>query len=425
MKPRIFVSTTTTGFRTARTKSQATNSRRLLALAALILLLGIGGYFAWQSTRTQLTEFSQPKPTPTPKPLDKSRLREHLTTGSEKALALELAEAEHVQGHWTRKKRTDAAQAAHRQRLSGVSELAEELANLETGENASTTLSKMLRILEEQGIDSALAYLASQSARLLKKATASTETARQDLQPLLTGAKLALASGQFEKAETIFQKLLALDLPDWPHARYEYWVYLVDTKLPRQQSHQSSDAALATSREAERQARLLTRQEPNDWDWQEEIFSHNRIGDIASAQGDFSAAAKAYTDGMEIAQALAACDPEKNLWQFDLSVSHNKLGDLAVAQGDLPAAAKAYTAGLEIHQALAAREPENKWRQRDLFDSYYKLAGVAEKRGDAEQARLHYRKSHDILRAVADAGKYVSQKDTESLKMLKEKAGIE
>ena len=70
---------------------------------------------------------------------------------------------------------------------------------------------------------------------------------------------------------------------------------------------------------------------------------------------------------MEIRETLAARDTGNTQWQRDLSVSHNRLGDIATAQGDLPAAKAAYTAGLEIAKTLAARDPENTEWQRDLF----------------------------------------------------------
>ena len=58
-------------------------------------------------------------------------------------------------------------------------------------------------------------------------------------------------------------------------------------------------------------------------------------------------------------QARAAADPANTEWQRDLSVSHNKLGDLAIAAGDLTAARTAYHAGLDIRQRLAAADPAN------------------------------------------------------------------
>ena len=47
-------------------------------------------------------------------------------------------------------------------------------------------------------------------------------------------------------------------------------------------------------------------------------------------------------------QRLADTDPTNTEWQRDLSVSHDKLGDVAVAAGDLTAARTAYQAGLNI-----------------------------------------------------------------------------
>ncbi len=57
------------------------------------------------------------------------------------------------------------------------------------------------------------------------------------------------------------------------------------------------------------------------------------------------------------ATKLAAADPTNSEWQRDLSISHNKLGDLAQAAGDSTAARTAYQAGLEIAARLADADP--------------------------------------------------------------------
>ena len=66
------------------------------------------------------------------------------------------------------------------------------------------------------------------------------------------------------------------------------------------------------------------------------------------------------------ATRLAAADPANTGWQRDLSVSHNKLGDVAAAAGDLTAARGHYQAGLDIAARLAAADPANTEWQRDL-----------------------------------------------------------
>lgn len=220
--------------------------------------------------------------------IDKARLRAHLFAASEKALAADLAEADAIEGNWQKRQiLIDAAQAAHQQRLSRVHELAEEFAAIETGETASATLLEMLRILDEEGIDSALAYLASQSSHLLIKASTKAEVVRHELQLFLTGAQLAIANGQHEKAESLFLKILAPGIVSWPEARQEYWGYLVDTKGPRQHSHGTLSAARATYCTAIDQAALLALQYPQNTQRQRNIsISNERIGDIAIQQGD-------------------------------------------------------------------------------------------------------------------------------------------
>jgi len=59
-----------------------------------------------------------------------------------------------------------------------------------------------------------------------------------------------------------------------------------------------------------------------------------------------------------------------------LSVSHERLGDLAVAAGDLTAARAAYTAALTIRQRLADADPGNTGWQRDLSVSQERLKNL-------------------------------------------------
>jgi predicted negative regulator of RcsB-dependent stress response len=94
--------------------------------------------------------------------------------------------------------------------------------------------------------------------------------------------------------------------------------------------------------------------------------SHNKIGDVESAQGDLVAARAAYASGLSIMQRLAQSDPGNAQWQRDLSVSHNNIGDVARAQGDLVAARAAYASGLSIMQRLAQSDPSNQQWKADL-----------------------------------------------------------
>ena len=47
-------------------------------------------------------------------------------------------------------------------------------------------------------------------------------------------------------------------------------------------------------------------------------MSHNKLGDVASAAGDLTAARAAYEAGLAIIQRLAQSDPVNHQWQQDL-----------------------------------------------------------------------------------------------------------
>ena len=80
---------------------------------------------------------------------------------------------------------------------------------------------------------------------------------------------------------------------------------------------------------------------------------------MQSARGDLDAALKAYQNGLNIAEKLAAQDPSNSEWQHDLSVSFERIGDVQSARGNLEVALKAYQDGLEIREKLAAQDPSN------------------------------------------------------------------
>ena len=73
--------------------------------------------------------------------------------------------------------------------------------------------------------------------------------------------------------------------------------------------------------------------------------------------GDMPAATRQLRAMHQQIQVRAAADPANTQWQRDLSVSHNKLGDVAVAAGDLTAARTAYQASLDIADTAGRRRP--------------------------------------------------------------------
>ena len=70
-------------------------------------------------------------------------------------------------------------------------------------------------------------------------------------------------------------------------------------------------------------------------DWQRDLsVSFNKLGNLATAQGNLSEAQRLFGEQRRIAQRLAESDPANAAWQRDLSVSHDKLAMFAQQGGD-------------------------------------------------------------------------------------------
>ena len=78
-------------------------------------------------------------------------------------------------------------------------------------------------------------------------------------------------------------------------------------------------------------------------------------------------------------------------------MSFEKLGDLATAQGNLPEAQRLFGESLRIAQRLADSDPANAAWQRDLAVSHYKLAGFARQSGDDAGFEAELRECFRVL----------------------------
>jgi tetratricopeptide (TPR) repeat protein len=195
----------------------------------------------------------------------------------------------------------------------------DDFAKIESRGTATSVFQEMSRILVEQGVDEAIAYVAAQRLSILKtvhaRAAAARERNRADLQPLLKAAGLHEAKGQAPEARTLYTDILAAE-PEWPEALHAaFWF-------------------------------------------------HSDQGDIACVRTTLADARRDYEEAHRMAQRLIADDPSNTAWQRALSISFNKLGDVAVAQDKLEEAVRAYGDGLGIAKKLAAGDPSNTAWQR-------------------------------------------------------------
>ncbi len=377
--------------------------RRALPWVAAALL-AIGGLAFWIKQDT--ARIGQ---TPVPD------FRALLTTASHRALEKDLQEADTIQGDWEkREKLRQAAETAHRHRLSRVETLAAEFARLAVAKDQGMVLEEMLRILKEQGIDDSLAFLESRRASILENVSTRSEDARRELEPLLRAAQLATAEGRNDQAESLFRDILRPQHPGWPQARHEFFGFLAFTKGPRAQSHGTLADACAIYEESERHALRLIEDEPENPEWQRNLASsHDRLGDVAVAQGRLDEAARRSADSLAIAENLAKGDPGNTERQRDLSVNHVKLGDVAAAQGKLDEAARRFADSFAIVEKLAKGDPGNVRWQSDLSICHNRLGDVAVAQGRLDEAARRYVDSFAIVEKLAkgDPGNAQWQRD--------------
>lgn len=123
-----------------------------------------------------------------------------------------------------------------------------------------------------------------------------------------------------------------------------------------------------------------------------------------------------------MARRLKCGNPSNTQWQRDLSVSHERLGNVAVAQGKLDEAARSYSEALAIRKKLAEGDPSNTQWQRDLCVSYWSLANLAERRESVGEAKDYWKKARDVLSDIEKRGLHLSPEDRKVLETLRQKA---
>ena len=346
-----------------------------------------------------------------------AKIRAHLLTTIEETHSRELAVAEAAPDWQERERRREAVDAAHASRLLRIEELAASFAEIEGRGSASSVFQEMSRILAEQGVDEAIAYVAAKRPAILQsvrnRAAAARERNRSELEPLLTTAALYAAKGQSVEARSLYTDILEIE-PDWPQALHSFFWFLANAG-DSARSYASLADAWRDYEEAHRLAQRLAERDPANTEWQRDLsVSHNKIGDVLVAQGDGAGALAAYRKSLAIAEALAGRDPANTGWQRDLSVSHNKIGDVLVAQGDGAGALAAYRKSLAIREALAGRDPANTEWQRDLIVSYVKLTEVC---GD----KVYVRKALKIAEHLLQRG-LLAQRDAWMIEDLNRRA---
>jgi tetratricopeptide (TPR) repeat protein len=199
---------------------------RLLAgaiMVILILIVVFGGRVWWANNK--LYNFVEQSAV-----VNTEKIRAHLMQTADETHRRELAEADAVKDWKERQRLREAADKAHDARLTRIEELAASFAEIEGRGTTTSVFQEMTRILTEQGVDEAIAYVASQRPSILKtvraRAASARERNRADLEPLLLTAGMYETKGQFDEAYALYSEIITI-APEWARPRNDLSWFLI------------------------------------------------------------------------------------------------------------------------------------------------------------------------------------------------------
>jgi tetratricopeptide (TPR) repeat protein len=321
----------------------------------LVLLVLIGGSVWWFG---YVQQHEIQKISAEARHITREKIRAQLLESAERIHQADLAEAAKAKGWEERERLRKAAEQAYAGRLSRIDELADSFAEIAGTSRSTKVFDEMIRIINEEGLDQALDYVATQRSGILEKvkarAAAAHEKNRADLLPLLKSAQIQADRNQPDEATRLFAEILAVE-PDWPDAldaQFRFLVIQGDHAL----NHTTLDEACSHFRAAETTLQRLVKVEPDGPRSQLDLsVSYERIGDVQSAQGDLASALSSHKQGLDIRQKLAARDPGNLVWKIDLVISFWRVASILEGLGS-PQKQEAgvnYKQALEILRTLA------------------------------------------------------------------------
>ena len=321
----------------------------------------------------------------------------------------QLQEAEKLTAFDKRDEAKKSAAEMRERRLGQVDEFLKSITSTIQSGEASPEFLELTRVIQEEGVDRALAYIASKESRLLDEAEQLTQQKRRKLAPLLEGVRLHQTKNELEPALALCEKLLKQD-GDWPDLLHLHaWIH--DELGDRAMNYETVASALAHYEAAEKSARRLVALDDSNPVGQRDLsVCFNKLGGVFLKLGRTADALTQFEDGLKIRRALAEADPRDAQKQRDLSVSFERLGDVFLTLGRTADALTQFEADLKIARALAEADPRDAQKQRDLWVSFNILGDVFLKLGRTDDALTQFEDGLKIRRALAEADPRDTQK---------------
>ena len=317
------------------------------------------------------------------------QMRSQIVLTVEQTYESAVADAQNLES-W--RDRDDAIKLAEQQRDNNLERVDEFLnsivAGIESGD-ASPESIEFARVLEEEGAEEAIAFIAarkeqilSKALKLAKKTKESQSVSRKKLAPLLDATRLLANQGQYAAAHQHCDEIFAI-VPSWPEALHvQVWNLFELGDLARR--YDSVTAAAELYVDAEKLAKRLAFGAETHAESQRDLWvSFNKLGGVYTKLGRTEEALQQFEKGLEISQRLAQADPSDSQKQRDLMVSEYKIGNLYFGTGDLAAAKKRFAQGVEVLDRMITNKQDVEQSKREKAF----LEGLIAKCEDAKEVQ--------------------------------------
>jgi tetratricopeptide (TPR) repeat protein len=314
--------------------------------------------------------------------ITKEKIRAQLLESVERTRETALADAQKAKGWEERERLRQAAEKAYAGRISRIDELAASFAEIEGTASSSQVFDEMTRILAEEGVDQALAYIATQRTGIMEKvkarAAAAREDNRADLLPLLKSAQLQADRNQPAEADSLFADILALE-PDWPDARNAFAWFLIQQGITVEPGN--GNLKLKKAAEICQGTLALDQREKSPQSW---AMTQNNLGGALAELGTRSGAEEgrklledalaAYRSALEV-YTKADVPKDWAMTQNNLGSALEELGTRSDAEEGrklLQDGLAAYRSALEVYTKA---DPPRSWAmtQNNLGNALYEL----------------------------------------------------
>jgi eukaryotic-like serine/threonine-protein kinase len=116
----------------------------------------------------------------------------------------------------------------------------------------------------------------------------------------------------------------------------------------------------------------LIETDPKNLSWRYDLgAAHAHMGEVLSAQGDFSGAVQTYKAAQDIFRSLVDTDPKNTFWRIDLSLTYQLIGDILFQQDKAAEVLATYRDFLDIADRLGAADV---WWQVEAVRFHWFLA---------------------------------------------------